>query len=184
MPMDDKVAQLASNDRLNEVQRGYPLQLETALAKGEDGTLTVLGVSRYIADFLASTIREDAARPDAEKRLPDWTEAEVTERVVRPAVNLGLALMGRIAVAAEKGETYYTFQGGLDATTSILSQTRRFTKELLAEHAWPLSPGEESPLAMVESLYERASPPLEEIARKVEEQRKLRWASLGSGRRP
>jgi hypothetical protein len=182
--MEDRVAQLASNDRLNEVQRGYPLQLEAAMAKGEDGTLTVLGVSRYLADCLTSVIREDAARAEGEKRLPDWTEAEVTERVVKPAVEAGLVLMRRIEVAAARGETYYKFQGGLDATTSMLSQTRRFERELLAEHAWPLSPGEESPLAAVEALYEKATPPLEEIARKVAEERKLRWASLGSGLRP
>jgi len=182
--MDDKIAQLQSNERLTEVQRGYSRQLEVAEGKGESGTIEVLGVSRSLADFLDRLIREDADRPPGEKCLPGWTAADVSERVVRPAVAAGLDLMGKIEEAAVRGQPYFKFQGGLDATSSTLSQTRRFEKELLAVHPLPPGPGEEDPLAVVEALYQRTIPPLEEIGRKVEEERKRRWAALGPGMRP
>ena len=182
--MDGKVAELASNGRLNEVQRGYPLQLETAEAKGEDGTITVLGVSRTLADCLVSVLKEDAAKPASDQRLPDWTSEDVTMRLVKPAATAGLELMRKIEQAAAQGQPYFKFQGGVDATTSMLSQVRRFEKELLTAHPWPHGPGEEDPLAAVEDLYRRAMPTLEALGLKLAEERKLRWAALGSARRP
>lgn len=182
--MDGKVAELSSNGRLNEVQRGYSLQLETAEAKGEDGTIMVLGLARTLADCLVSLIREDAAKPEADKRLPGWTSEDVTERLVKPAAKAGLDLMAKIEQAAGQGQPYFKFQGGLDATTSMLSQVRRFEKELLVAHPWPRGSEEEDPLSTAEALYQRAMPTLEELGRKLAEERKLRWAALGSPRRP
>jgi hypothetical protein len=182
--MDAKVGELATNGRLSEVQRGYPHQLEVAEAKGESGTIEVLGVSRTLADCLASLVHEDETRPAAEKRLPEWTMSDISERVVRPAANLGIELMRKIEEAAARGQPYFKFQGGLDATASTLSQTRRFEKELLVAHPLPPEAGEEDPLATVEALYKRAIPPLEELSNKVAEERKRRWASLGPGMRP
>jgi hypothetical protein len=182
--MDAKVAALASNPRLNEVQRSYIGQIESAELKGESGAIELLGVSRTLADCLVNLLKEDATRPAADRRLPDWTGQDVADRLVKPAAKGGLVLMRQIEEAALRGQPYFRFQGGLDATVSMLSQTRRFEKELLTAHAWPLAPGEEDPLAAVEAVYQRASPPLEQLALKVAEERKIRWASLGSGRRP
>ena len=179
--MDAKVAGLSSNARLGEVQRGYALQLGSAEAKGEDGTIERLGISRTLADCLVSLLEEDAARPEADKRLPDWRREDVSTLIVRPAVLQGIELMRKIEDAARHGQPYFKFQGGLDATTSMLSQTRRFEKEILSSHAWPLAPNEEDPRTTVETLYQQAMPPLEEIGRKVAEERRIRWASLGAG---
>ncbi|MCI4349532.1 MAG: hypothetical protein L3J93_04880 [Thermoplasmata archaeon] len=182
--MEDKVRALGSDGRLNEVQRGYVLQLTLAEEKGEAGTIAVLGASKTLADCLVSLVGEDASRPEATKRVPDWTAEEVATRVAKPAVVAGIEIVRSIEAAASQGQLYFKFQGGLDATLSTLSQTRRYIQELLASHRWPLAPGETDPGEIVESLYQRARPPLDEFYRKAKEERELRWAALGPGRRP
>lgn len=178
------VAELASAPALNEIQRGYVLQLIAADAKGESGTIALLGAARKVSDCLATVLAEDAARAGAAPRLPGWSREAIAERVARPAVGAGTEILRKIAQAAQQGQPYFRFQGGLDVTRSTLSQTRRFALELVAAHPWPTAEGELTPAETIESLAREANAGLEALVRAAEEERARRWAALGPGRVP
>jgi hypothetical protein len=182
--IDEKVRHLATEGGLNEIQRGYVRQLLDADAKGESGTIALLGASRKVADCLAVVLAEDAAKPPNERRLPQWEPGEIPPRVVRPAVTAGLEILRRIGAAAQQGQPYFKFQGGLDVTRSTLAQTRRYTRELVEAHPEPAVDGAEDPRATLDALYNAAAPPLETLRKKAEAERQLRWAALGPGRAP